>query len=76
VLARKKLAQYEEARDDRDVIFEVAHRLGLHEAFPWKSNAEYLEWVLKDTSLTFDQFCDRGIIVGEMRYRKYETEGF
>ena len=76
VLARKKLVQYEEARDDRDVIFEVAHRLGLHEAFPWKSSAEYLEWVLKDTGLTFEQFCDRGIIVSKMRYHKYETEGF
>jgi anaerobic selenocysteine-containing dehydrogenase len=76
VLARKKLVQFAEARDDRDVIFEVAHRLGLHEAFPWQSSAEYLEWVLEDTGLSFDEFCERGILLGEMRYRKYETEGF
>jgi len=76
VTARKKLVQFGEARDDRDVIFEMAHRLGLHEAFPWKDSAEYLDWVLKDTGLNFEQFCERGIIISEMRYRKYETEGF
>ena len=76
VIARKKLTQVGEARDDRDVIFETAHRLGLQEAFPWKDSAEYLDWVLKDTGLRFDQFCEKGILLGEMRYRKYEMDGF
>ena len=76
VLARRKVARYEEARDDRDVIFDLAHRLGLHEAFPWKSSEDYLQWVLEDTGLSFEEFCERGILLGEMRYRKYETEGF
>ena len=76
VIARKKLTQVGEARDDRDVIFEMAHRLGLQEAFPWKDSAEYLDWVLEDTGLRFDQFCEKGILLGEMRYRKYEMDGF
>ena len=76
VIARKKLAQISEARDDRDVIFEMAHRLGLHDAFPWKDSSEYLDWVLEDTGLNFEQFCERDILRGEMRYRKYEAEGF
>jgi anaerobic selenocysteine-containing dehydrogenase len=76
VIARKKLAQFGEARDDRDVIFEMGHRLGLHEAFPWKDSVEYLDWVLEDTGLNFKQFCETGILLGEMRYRKHETEGF
>jgi anaerobic selenocysteine-containing dehydrogenase len=76
VIARKKLAQFSEARDDRDVIFEMAHRLGLHEAFPWKDSSEYLDWVLEDTGLNFERFCEKDILFGEMRYRKYETEGF
>ena len=75
-LARKKVAQYEEARDDRDIIFDLADRLGLHEAFPWANSEAYLEWILEDTGLDFEAFCERGIIQGEMRYRKYETEGF
>jgi anaerobic selenocysteine-containing dehydrogenase len=76
VIARKKLAQFAEARDDRDVIFDLAHRLGLRKAFPWKDSAEYLDWVLEDTGLNFEQFCERGILIGEMRYHKYKTEGF
>ena len=76
VIARKKLTQTGESRDDRDVIFELAHRLGLHEAFPWRNSGEYLDWVLEDTGLEFKQFCGRDILVGEMRYRKYEAEGF
>jgi len=76
VIARKRLAQFGEARDDRDVIFEMAHRLGLHAAFPWKDSSEYLDWVLEDTGLNFRQFCDKDILLGEMRYRKYESEGF
>lgn len=76
VIARKKLAQFGEALDDRDVIFDLAHRLSLHEAFPWKDSAEYLDWVLEETDLSFEQFCELGVIMGEMRYRKHETEGF
>ena len=76
VLARKKVAQQGEARDDRDVILDLAHRLGLHEAFPWPDRYAYLEWLLEKTGMNFSEFCDRGILLGTMRYRKYETEGF
>lgn len=76
VLARKKVAQIGEARDDRDVILELAHRLGLHEAFPWTSWSNYIDWLLKDSGMNFDQFCERGIVVGKMQYYKYRTQGF
>jgi len=76
VLARKKLAQIGEARSDRDIIFDLAHRLGLHEAFPWKDSSEYLSWVLEDTGLSFEAFCKKGILLGEMQYNKFETQGF
>ena len=76
VLARKKLAQIGEARDDRDIVLDLAHRLGLHYAFPWKNSEAYLAWVLEDTGLDFEQFCEKGHLMGEMQYRKYEKEGF
>jgi anaerobic selenocysteine-containing dehydrogenase len=76
VLARRKLVQIGAARDDRDVIFDLAHRLGLTEAFPWPDRRSYLEWLLEPAGISFDQFVEKGIIVGEMRYRKYEQEGF
>ena len=76
VLTRKKLAQVGEARDDRDVIFDVAHRLGLQEAFPWPDRYAYLDWLLEETGMSFKEFKEKDILMGEMRYRKYESEGF
>jgi anaerobic selenocysteine-containing dehydrogenase len=76
VLARVRVAHEGEVRDDREVIFELAHRLGLREAFPWKSWREHLDWALEDTGMTFEEFCDRGILSGEMRYHKYREQGF
>ena len=76
VLARKKVAQIGETRDDREIIIQLARRLGLTEAFPWKNYREYLEWVLEDSGLTFEEFCERGILAGEQRYYKYKTQGF
>lgn len=75
VVARKKVAQVGEARDDREVMIELAGRLGL-QGFPWANWAEFLEETLEGTGLSFSEFCERDILVGEMRYQKYETEGF
>jgi anaerobic selenocysteine-containing dehydrogenase len=76
VLARRKVAQIGEVRDDREVLIEVARRLGLEAAFPWRNLREYQEWVLEDTGLDFEAFCERGILIGEQQYRKYQTRGF
>jgi anaerobic selenocysteine-containing dehydrogenase len=76
VLARRKVAQIGEARDDREVLIEVARRLGLESAFPWKNLREYQDWVLEDTGLDFEAFCERGLLTGVQRYRKYQTKGF
>jgi anaerobic selenocysteine-containing dehydrogenase len=76
VLARRKVAQVGEVRDDREVLIDVARRLGLEKAFPWKNLREYQDWVLEDTGLDFDAFCERGALVGTQRFRKYETKGF
>ena len=76
VLARKKLAQIGETRDDRDVIFDVAHGLGLYDAFPWPDRYTYLNWLLEETGMSFEEFKEKDMLFGEMRYRKYETHGF
>jgi len=65
-----------EARDDRQVMLDLAHRLGLTDAFPWRTLPEYFDWVLEDAGMDFDQFCEKGILEGEMTYNKYETRGF
>ncbi|MDJ0705071.1 MAG: molybdopterin-dependent oxidoreductase [Leptolyngbyaceae cyanobacterium MO_188.B28] len=76
VLARRKVAQVGETRDDREVMIQLAHRLGLHKAFPWANYAEFLEEILAGTGLSFEQFCERGMLMGEMRYEKYKEQGF
>ncbi len=75
-MTRKKLARIGEARDDKDVILEVAHRLGLNEAFPWPDREAYLDWRCEETGMNFEQFKEKDLIRGEMRYRKYEKNGF
>lgn len=76
VLSRKKLAQVGECRDDRDVILELAHKLGLDAVFPWQSWQDYLEWLVEPSGMNFADFAAQDIVFGQMRYKKYETEGF
>ena len=76
VLARRKVAQVGETRDDRDVMIQLAHRLGLHKAFPWATYREFLDKMLAGTGLSFEQFCEQGMLRGEMRYEKYKEQGF
>jgi len=76
VLVRQKVATIGECRDDKQIMIDLAHRMGMEDCFPWKNTREYCDWVLKDSGITFDEFKESGIIKGKMRYRKYEREGF
>ena len=76
VQTRKKLAQVGESRDDRAVVLEVARKMGLTEAFPWENWRAYLDWILEPSGMGLEEFLDQDILLGEMRYRKYEQEGF
>jgi len=76
VLARQKVAQIGECRDDKQILIDLAHRVGMKEYFPWADVREYCDWVLKKGGLDFEQFKELGLIRGEMRYRKYESQGF
>lgn len=76
VLVRQKVATIGECRDDKQIIIDLAQRLGMQDAFPWKTVREYCDWVLKGAGITFEQFKKMGILKGEMRYRKYEKDGF
>jgi anaerobic selenocysteine-containing dehydrogenase len=74
--ARQKVVEIDECWDDKKILIELAKRMGMEDAFPWKDVRDYCDFVLRDTGLTFEQFKEVGILRGEMRYRKYETEGF
>jgi anaerobic selenocysteine-containing dehydrogenase len=76
VVARQKVAQVGEARDDREVMIDLARRLDLEFAFPWGSWRAFLDEMLNGTGRDFESFCQEGFIVGSQRYRKYERSGF
>jgi anaerobic selenocysteine-containing dehydrogenase len=77
MIARRKVVQVGEARSDQEVIIDVAGRLGLHEAFPWKSLSELNEWAIEGTGMSFDEFLEKGIFIPEQRFYKYQfDEGF
>jgi anaerobic selenocysteine-containing dehydrogenase len=76
VTARVKVDNIGECRDDKEIIFDLAHRMGLEKDFPWRDTEEYCNWMLRETGLTFEEFKKAGILKGEMRYRKYEENGF
>ncbi len=76
MIARKKAVQIGDTRSDQEVIIDLAHRLGLHEAFPWRDLRDLNEWSIKGTGMSFDEFLEKGIIVPEQNYRKYQNDGF
>lgn len=73
---RVKIATIGECRDDKDIIFDLARRMGMEDDFPWSNTTEYCDWLLKDTSLSFEEFKNIGILKGSMVYRKYQQTGF
>jgi anaerobic selenocysteine-containing dehydrogenase len=50
--------------------------LGLTDAFPWKDYGSFIDWMLQDTAMSFDELCEKGVITGTMRYNKFSDEGF
>jgi len=76
VLSRQKVAQAGQCRDDRQILLDLAHRLGFETFFPWKDYNDYLDYILEDSGLSLAEFRKKGYIVGEMEYRKYLNKGF
>jgi anaerobic selenocysteine-containing dehydrogenase len=76
IIARRKVTQVGDTRSDQEVIIDLAHRLGLYEAFPWKDLRELNEWSLKGSGMSFDEFLEKGIFIPEQRYYKYRDAGF
>lgn len=73
---RAKVATIAECRDDKEILFDLAHRMGMTDSFPWNTATEYCDWILKYTGMTFQDFREIGILKGNMSYRKYQQNGF
>lgn len=74
MIARRKAVQVGDTKSDQEVIIHLAHRLGLHEAFPWKSLRELNEWALEGSGMSFAEFLEKGSFIPEQKYFKYKTD--
>lgn len=71
----QKVAQIGECRSDGEIINELAKRLGLGKYF-WDNEMRMLEFLIKPSGLTFEEFRKVGFIGGGKTYRDYEKKGF
>ena len=76
IYARQKVIKIPECRPDREIILDLAKRLGLHELFPWDTDKEYLDHLLKPLGYNFDQLRKEGVHRVPFEYYKHEADGF
>ncbi len=74
VLARKKITRVGDTLDDQEVFIRLARRLGLNRAFPWRDHSDLTKWLLEGTGLSFEEFCEKGILKGKARYHEHKND--
>jgi anaerobic selenocysteine-containing dehydrogenase len=71
----RKVADFEEAKSDEQIILELGKRLN-PDLFPWKDDKEWIDWIISDQTSqmgkTFDELCDQVCSYPEFEYYKYE----
>jgi len=74
-LIQQKVTRIGECRSDYEILAGLAKKLDLGEYF-WEREAQCLDYVLRPTGLSFEEFKKIAIIPGSRQYRNYEKEGF
>ncbi len=69
---RQKAVEMWEARDDKLFYFQLAQKLGEEKGFPWKTEEEYWDWILKPSGKTFRDVAETGWILPDEFFQKYE----
>ncbi len=76
VFPRNKAVEPEgEARPDHLILNELGQKLGFTEHF-WEDYEESLDFILEPAGLTWDEFREMPYLQTEVKYRKYEKDGF
>jgi len=64
-------------RTEYDIFSELGRRLGQEEYWPWKTNEEVWDYMLKPLGLTLKEFIDKGgYEFPPKEFKKYEKIGF
>jgi anaerobic selenocysteine-containing dehydrogenase len=65
-----------ERKEDYQFWRDLGLRLGQEEYWPWKDIEEVIQYRLAPLGIGYEEFVNKGALLSEKRYRKYETEGF
>ncbi|MCY4361755.1 MAG: molybdopterin-dependent oxidoreductase [Gammaproteobacteria bacterium] len=76
VFPRNKAVEPEgQARPDHLILNELGQKLGFTEHF-WEDYEESLDFILEPAGLTWDEFREMPYLQTDVKYRKYEKDGF
>jgi anaerobic selenocysteine-containing dehydrogenase len=74
IFCHKKVVEPpEHCWEDKKILVEIAKRLGL--TGYWKSVEECLDDRMARTGITFDEFRKKGMLEGQVTFKKYEKHG-
>ncbi len=75
---RNKVTDFHECRSPIDFWLNLARHMGYEKYFPWKNEDEVLRYIFKGAGIDIDEYLGNINFVpfGEVKYKKYETEGF
>lgn len=73
ILARQKVVEIGECRQDHKIFMELGKRMGQQW---WDTHEDALNWILEPTGLNWEQFKGMGYLRGEPKYYKYLEKGF
>jgi len=78
ILQDQVIAPLGDSRPDWWIVFELARRLGLAEAFPWQSAEEAIDYQLAPTGVSVAELRRQGgtMRLAEIRYEKFRDQGF
>lgn len=65
-----------ERREDYQFWRELGIRLGQEEYWPWKTLEEVHKYRISDLGISYAEFIDRGCLLPQKEYRRYEKTGF
>ena len=74
ILPRRKVIQVGECRSDHEMLNDLAHRVGIGEHW-WPDFEQGLDHILEPMGITWKQFKEMDYVRGEVKYRKYRTDG-
>ncbi|TEU18947.1 MAG: hypothetical protein E3J21_04915 [Anaerolineales bacterium] len=75
VMARQKAVQVGDCWSDYQILNELGKRVGDAEDW-WPTVRDALDYILSPSGLTWEEFCQRGVLRGDQTFRKYLRQGF